>query len=403
AYADFNRSLWQYRKPILSLPNSEFTEWLVDYQVYNRCGKDLLSLRLIDENGSEVAYVIKRRPPDLKINYIISQITDFTRGKDYIRFEIDTGRNQQFHNYIEFSIKKEEYHIPVTIEGSSDQQNWKVLRDKAYILRYQTDHPVSGNELYYTQSNLRFLRITFKSSLLKEENLISVRIARVIKESGELVERKFTKISETIIGDQYGPDSVILLDLEKRGFTHQELSLICDDKTYTRIVDIYDGDSSNGPWQYIGTGSIYKYGGEKNDIVEYDESIKRFIKVVIHNYDESPLTVNVISVRGVPRYIVFPTITISHPEFLYYCNNKARMPIYDFSRECEKKSEIPEASPAELGNEEPNPYFKGEIIEKPFCERYPWVIYIALGSGIIILGLIAALLMKPQPPTSSPH
>ena len=76
---------------------------------------------------------------------------------------------------------------------------------------------------------------------------------------------------------------------------------------------------------------------------------------------------------------------------LYYGDPALAAPQYDYAR---LFAQQPGAAAARLGGENANPGFRPRPDERPFTERHPALLWIALGAVVLVLGGVALKSVK---------
>lgn len=391
ARADFDPARWPCRLQAAAIPAGERGEAVVPEAVYRRCGTDLKGLRLLGGGAREIPYVIVSRAPVVRTEPVAATVFNKTRDHGRILFELDLGVQRRFHNQVTIDLTGQDFRFPVTIQGSRDQLRWETLRENASILRFLADRQVEATTVRYGDADYRFLRITVGPTVPAEVVLNRVEVNRLIEEPGDMAERTVvasTLAVETNAGDR---TSVCTLDLGSAGFPHQQVTLATEAAAFSREVVISGRNSEAEPWRELGSGSIYRYRTETGATVAYPEATTRYLKVAVRDYDDQPLPLTGVTVRGVNRRLLFPLAT--PPEYLYYGNDESRPPRYDFARQWEVAGSPGSGVPVRFGAEEPNPAFQPR--QQPYPESHPGLIYLGLGLGVLVFGFIAVRLLKP--------
>ncbi|MGC2163350.1 MAG: DUF3999 family protein [Silvibacterium sp.] len=107
--------------------------------------------------------------------------------------------------------------------------------------------------------------------------------------------------------------------------------------------------------------------------------------IAIHNEDDAPLTLKSVSLQMVARTLCFsaqPDASYS----LYYGDKALATPHYDYATLFTLDKD---AARATLGPEQPNPQYQPRPDTRPFTEKHPALLWIALIAAIFLLGVIA--------------
>jgi hypothetical protein len=149
---------------------------------------------------------------------------------------------------------------------------------------------------------------------------------------------------------------------------------------------------------YIGSGEIDRVHmvrqGQKIDTDDYDVNFSavghKEIKVTIDNGDDPPLKIKSARLQQLEHRLYFDA-PASGPVTLYYGDEKLDPPVYDYAKLFLLAKD---AAPAQLGTEEANAAYTGRPDERPWTEKHPAVLWIAIVAAVLILGAIAVRSMK---------
>ena len=81
---------------------------------------------------------------------------------------------------------------------------------------------------------------------------------------------------------------------------------------------------------------------------------------------------------------------LGHSYRLLYGNSRARAPEYDLAKFTDRKA-LEAAAPGSLGPEELN---AGYADPRPWSERHPQVLWLALGLAVVVLGALAVRALR---------
>jgi hypothetical protein len=149
---------------------------------------------------------------------------------------------------------------------------------------------------------------------------------------------------------------------------------------------------------YIGSGEIDRVHmvrqGQKIDTDDYDVSFSAVghetIKVIIDNGDDPPLKIKSARLQQLEHRLYFDA-PASGPLTLYYGDEKLDPPVYDYAKLFLLAKDT---ATAQLGAEQANAAYAGRPDERPWTERHPAVLWIAIVAAVLVLGAIALRSMK---------
>ena len=117
----------------------------------------------------------------------------------------------------------------------------------------------------------------------------------------------------------------------------------------------------------------------------YPETTERYLRIVIHDADNPPLTVTGVQVWGAQRRVLF----FAQPDEEYkafYGNADAQRPTYDIDRLL-SFLDTEDLPVAELGAQTDNPMYVAPVQPRPpLTERLPWLLPVALALAALLVG-----------------
>ena len=112
------------------------------------------------------------------------------------------------------------------------------------------------------------------------------------------------------------------------------------------------------------------------------------IKVIIHNGDDPPLKITGTLLEQHQRRLYFNST--SAPQ-LYYGDERLDSPVYDYAKLFQKD---PQAIEVKLGSEQSNSAYTGRPDERPWTEKHPAVLWVAIVAAVVVLGAMALRAMR---------
>jgi hypothetical protein len=244
-------------------------------------------------------------------------------------------------------------------------------------------------------SNQRFLRVR----IFTAEHQVSIDNVEVLsQESRSAPER-------SSIPSVFAPESSMdpsesrwSADLGTSSLPVSEVVFTTAQPEFYRAVRISTSEDKKD-WNYRCAGEIYRFreGGKLKESLRIlvPETFARFWRIEIINANDQPLADTHMQFTGFPRQLVFP-VQPSHSYRLLYGNLKAAQTQYDFGRvfdHTEKKVLLL----AQLGAEE----LTGNYADpRPFTERHPNLLWVALGLAIVLLVYAALRALRTTKPAA---
>ncbi|MGZ4889957.1 MAG: DUF3999 family protein [Candidatus Angelobacter sp.] len=390
---------FKHQRPVQVQPGRQHF-LAVDEQIWKNARPDLGDLRLYS-GQQEVPYamVVERgsRESDNKNVRVLQQ--SVVGGKT--QFVIDMEGVAEY-DHIELKLAAKNFVAHARVEGQEDLHGaqWALLADS--ILYDLAKENLGGNSmLRLPLSTYKYLRVTIDGPVKPEDVLgatsefrqeqkavwrdvggapvISEIPARAARNDSSRVQRKGTLLTFAV--PENVPVDRLTFDIDPAQPNFRREVQVTDEK------DVF-----------LGLGEIDRVhmvrSGQKIDSDQHDVSFSavghKTIKVVIDNGDDPPLKLRSARLQQLERRIYFEA-PASTPLTLYYGDEKLAPPVYDYAKLFLLAKD---AAPAQLGGEEANAAYTGRPDERPWTERHPAVLWIAIVAAVLILGAIALRSMK---------
>ena len=245
-------------------------------------------------------------------------------------------------------------------------------------------------EVSYPESSARYLRVVVEAGV---EGPLSLRSASIYRYEISSAKEETESLPADIMQRTDDQTTEVVVDLGRGGIpTHRIALSVSDGGNFSRNAYLF-GSSDGTNWSRVGQGHLSqietaKFSGRSLSI-EYPESVYRFYKVSIQNFDDAPLQVKTeVELTHIVRTIVFE----ADPKasyLLYYGNPSSYAPRYDLSRYFEylETTSLPSAS---LGTERDNAQYVAPAAPVvPFTDRNKVLLNVTLA----LLVLLAVLLI----------
>ena len=390
---------FKYQRPVQAQPGGQ-RYIAVDEQTWKNARRDLGDLRLY--NGQqEVPYALMvergSRENDNKEVRVLQQ--SVVGGKT--QFMIDMTDVAEY-DHIDLRLATKNFVAHARVEGHDDLhgKDWALLGES--ILYDLSKENLGGNSvLRLPLSTYKYLRVTIDgplkpadivgaSSEFRQEQkavwrdvggapTVTELPASAARGDSSRIGRKGTKLTFAV--PENVPVNRVTFDIDPA------------QPNFRRSVQV-EGDKD----AYIGSGEISRVHmvrqAQKIDTDDYDVSFSavghKEIKVIIDNGDDPPLKIKSARLQQLEHRLYFDA-PASGPLTLYYGDEKLDPPVYDYAKLFLLAKD---AAPAQLGAEQANAAFTGRPDERPWTEKHPAVLWIAIVAAVLILGAIALRSMK---------
>jgi hypothetical protein len=362
-------------------------------EVFGKISNDLTDLRIFgitaNNDTIETPYLL-RLSTEIISNKDVSFKTLNVSHNDkgyYFTFEIPTI---EAINQIKLNFKQNNFDWRIKLEGSQNQNDWFTVIENYRILSIKNEiTDFQFTKLAFPSSKYRFFRLHIDSKEKPEPT--SARIAQDEVTDGTF--RNYTirkyKVKENRETKQTEIDIELLMPVQ---VSQLKIDVNGSFDYYRPVTIQYFTDSikTEQGWHYnyntLTTGTLNSI--EKNEFKFNSTSVQR-LKILIHNQDNQPLTIDTIEVKGYIHELV-ARFTEHASYFLIYGNNNATKPNYDIDRFNDK---IPKTlTVLKLGDELT---IEKEIMPKtePLFKNMTWL-WIIMGLIILVLGWFSIKMMR---------
>ncbi|HLK08648.1 MAG TPA: DUF3999 family protein, partial [Candidatus Angelobacter sp.] len=385
---------FKYQRPVQAQPGGQ-RYLAVDEQTWKNARRDLGDLRLYS-GQQEVPYalIVERgsRENDNKDVSVLQQ--SVVGGKT--QFLIDmTGVAEYDHIDVKLLTKNFVAHARVEGQDNLHGKDWALLGE-SILYDLSKENLGANSVLRLPLSTYKYLRVTIDGP---------VKPADILGASSE-----FRQEQKAVWRDVGGapivaelPASAARGDSSRAGRKGTQLTFTVPENVPVNRV-IFDIDAAQPNFRrsvqvegdkeaYIGSGEIDRVHmvrqGQKIDTDDYDVNFSavghKEIKVTIDNGDDPPLKIKSARLQQLEHRLYFDA-PASGPLTLYYGDEKLDPPVYDYAKLFLLAKD---AAPAQVGAEQANAAFTGRPDERPWTEKHPAVLWIAIVAAVLILGAIA--------------
>jgi hypothetical protein len=384
----------------LQLPEAKrarFLDCLLSPSVFDKARVDLGDLRLYDARQREIPYSLRvRRAEDKQEPLSAREFNRATNPDVSVELSLDLGESSSEHNQMEIRTNGTNFRRRVRIEGSDTGKDWSAILDKAYLVHYQVDSRlIDIHSIRYSASRFRYVRLKVFPESGNDEDTPSISSATIYRSTqiaGEYVTRQATLGNREPVKAFGGPGSAWYIDFGGREAAPcEQLSFDIFDDDFVRTYQLERADE-DGAHEVIARGEWRRRAGvaAKPMEIRFAEVTTRRLRLIVTDYRNSPLSITAVRYTAPARQLVFANTTdLTAPLRLYFGNPKAEPPRYDFAANLPAKVE-PAPVRATLDPAVENPEYRPK--PKPWTEKWPWLVYVVLGTAsIVLLGILAAL------------
>jgi hypothetical protein len=280
----------------------------------------------------------------------------------------------------------------VEVAAGDDAKLWRIVKARAPISRFRRENLEGNQTIHYSDNSSRYLRLR----IFEPTRQFAVTGAAVL--TYDTREPARAPVPAVFQLDASAPSGVTRwqTDLSADPLPVTEVVFATTQPEFYRAVRILTSEDGK-EWNVRCGGEIYRYKlGEK-----LEESLRvrfgedwgpRFWRVEVLNGNDAPLSDASPSMIMIPRAVFFqPTPDRSYR--LLYGNDRAAAPQYDLAHIFTYKGKPPAITvlpgPEEITSNYADP--------RPYSERHPNLLWLALGVAVIFLGYAAIRALRSPP------
>ncbi len=363
--------------------------------IFSHAATQVTDLRLYRGN-TETPYVIQRSAPVAPSQEIIAPLNLGRRaGQTVFDLAMPAGRYRD----VDLAITGHDFIATVTVSGSQQQASARTKIGSFTIFDLTRQRLGRSTVLHLPDSDFRFLHFSIAGPIAPED------VSGLSIERMPASEAKYQTVAETSQVAMNGRDSVIEFTVP----SHTPVDRVvlvpgASPTSFSRDVRISispisqqrSPDSVEPPRQIPAYGSFlrvhrlqdgHRLDEERLDIftpeAEFDTPAKW--TVTIENRDDTPIQVSSMRLEMLQRSLCFD-VSEAAVYTLHYGDSVLVAPRYDYASLFALQSN---AAKANVGPERANPDYQERPDSRPFTERHPALLWVALAIVILLLGAVA--------------
>lgn len=384
AFAGASISYLQFFRAVQSnRPGQQYA--IVDETLWQHSRPDLADLRLY-AGENEVPYALTVERGSLETERRIIQVLQPGKVGGKTQFFLEMSPLAEY-DRIDLGIKARDFVAKVRVEGQDDLHGAKwVTLANSIIYDLSSDSLGSNTTLRLPLTRYKYLRIILDGPVQPSD--VQTATAEVREEEKEV----WRTLSSQAKQEQKGKDTVFIFSVP-RNVPLERLVFTIDpaQPNFKREVELQT--EQNIP---LRSGEISRVHmvrhGQKIDSEQMKLDLGGIspgtLKVMVHNGDDPPLKINNVQLQQYERRIYFSSAAAPR---LYYGDEKLPAPEYDYAKLFQKDAQ---AAPVELGPEQTNTAYTGRPDERPWSEKHPVILWVAIIAAVVVLAGVALRSMK---------
>jgi len=387
---------WQFSRAIESGRADALNYVTLDREVFSHSDNQLADLRIIDELGQELPFEVRSQitPPPQPVSVPATLRENSFVPRQFTQVVLDLGERAPFHNSVRVQTAESDFINWVEVAASDDAHQWRIVNARAPISRFRKEN-LEGNQLVrYSENNARYLRVRI------QEAAHTFQVIGMEVFSSPAFKTETPGEGGGLLGAALLPDSNCApgqtqwtVDLGAAAIPIARFNFQTTQPEFYRAVRLLSSTDQK-EWQSVGGGEIHRFlvDGKTEEslyVPSYELRGPRYWRVEVLNASDAPLSEVRLSLTMPLRFVLFhPAQGRSYR--LLYGNLRAAAPQYDLARTLHiQANEV--LAHLSLGAEEATSNYADP---RPFTERHPNLLWLALGLAIVLLGYAALRAMR---------
>lgn len=360
----------------------------VDETIWNHARRDLSDLRLASADAETPYALVVERGSSEEQRTELTVLQQTTAGGK-TQFLIDMSGLAEY-DHVQLKLSTRNFVAHAQVEGADDPhaRSWAGLGS---TILYDLSHESLGSNtmLRLPRAMYKYLRVTIDGLVAPSD------VQGATSQMAEDHPAVWREVSVTPMQTQSGKDTIFTFAVSEKVPVDRVTFSVNPSPTtnFRRDVELRNDKDS-----WLGSGYVERVhmvrGGRKIDSEEYKVALSGIghttIKVIVHNGDDRPLNFAGARLEQLERRIYFDT-TGPAQLTLYYCDEKLSAPVYDYAKLFQRAKSV---SAATLGPESANAAYSERPDERPWSERHPVVLWIAIIAAVAGISVIALRSMR---------
>lgn len=374
---------FKFKASVDSVSASQFYKIPLGPSITSKCLPSLQDIRIIDENGKQVAYILKQEQ-GVETKSLFTPFPIISNKKENDKQVHVTVENKQANPIVKLWVitSNTDAQRLVDVTGSNNQKDWFIIKEKLpFNNAISTKETTSAYAIDLPLSGYKYYQIVFIGKDVLPPNILSVGVY-----SNDYVSAKYVDNPKPIFLQKDSSDKHTYVELQLDAPQQiDELSItISGVKFYKRLMSVYSIDNKQ---------QIFV----QNNNVSSDASLTfpinthaRKLLLVIDNEDNQPLKIDSVVTRQLRKYLL--TYLEANKQYtLQFGDSSALVPKYDLDFFKDSIDDSKTATAA-IGIIEITPQANTSTPAKNNTKV--WLIWIAIGTVLVVLLLMVKNMLQ---------
>jgi hypothetical protein len=393
---------FQFERPVtMPAQSAGQTCAVIDPEIFSHATAGLVDLRLY-QGATETPYVLRAAAPVASTSQSLPVLN---LGKSGNQTVFDAAMPAGSYTDLQLNIDGQNFLATVAVSGSQTQTSASRTKLGSFTIFDLTQQRLGRSTvLHLQQSDFRFLHFQIAGPIAPQ-NVTGLSVMEV-----PASQPKYVTVAQTATGTQKGRDSVFEFTVPARAPVDRIVFVPgMQPSSFSRDVQVKvlpvarppANDSAEPPQPVTATGNILRVHRVQDghrideehlavDAPQVDFDSPATWTVTIENGDDAPIQITAIRLEMTEHDLCFDAAA-GDPYTLYYGDSALATPQYDYATLFVPAAN---ATAAQLGAETANPDYRPRPDVRPFTEKHPALLWIALVLVMVLLGAVAVRSVK---------
>jgi len=388
---------FRYERPVQTQPQSSGQTCLVlDAGIFAHAAQQLADLRLY-RDSAETPYVIRVASP---VESGAKSIAPLNLGIQGGQTVFDADLPDGHYTDLKLAVTTQNFIATVTVSGMRSQTGGSETKLGSYTIFDLTRQKLGRSTvLHLPESDFRYLHFRIAGPVspdsitgLSVEHLpATLPKYQTIAESSQMIQKGHSSVLEFTVLAHVPVDRIVFVPGAAPALFSREVSV-----SVAPIGAPPGTDAVQPPQAVTSSGSLLRVHSVQNgqrideerlaiDTPAVDFAVPAKWTITIDNGDDAPLALETVRLKMLERTLCFEAAS-NTGYTLFYGDPALTAPHYDYATLFTPQAD---ALTGKLGAELSNPVYQPRPDERPFTERHPALLWVALIAVIALLGGIA--------------
>ena len=380
--------------------------------LYEVARHDLADIRLLavhegTESAEEIPYVLHRPTDQVDVRDRPVELLNLSQTTAGTEFLLDLGEDPQPIREITVDVDDgvHNYQRDVRVYGGDARTDVAALLTDDGLLfdaKRGAEH-ARLNRVSFPRSQFRFYRVLIENGPDAPLSIVGARVAD--RKEIRAPRREYPAEIIGIHEDSERRATVVVVDLQYQNLptTGLRLEIASSGDFYRRAnIEVTESLDDERSWGHVASFDVFHVqrpgrDARRSTSVEFPDVRGRYLRIMIENGDDRPLSIQRATAVSIDRWLVFEWHRIAdakQPVSVFAADQNRLAPQYDLARTIGDVRVAELIGTARIGPRESNSFYIGPTTPKrPWSEEHAALVWGLTIGGVVIFGALTALML----------